>query len=87
MDEDDCCWAIDNGDNGHAGVFNPELAGVGDNDVVVWIGVCHMTRSSRSTIVDREDGVFGGSPAGLKLWCSSCNGDNLEVAGHSGEGG
>ena len=27
--------------------------------------------------VELEDVDSGGSPAGTKLWCSSCNGDNV----------
>ena len=67
VDEEDCCWAMDNGDDGRTGVFNPELPGVGDSDVVVQISVCHIIKSNGSTTVDRKDGVFGGSPVGTKL--------------------
>lgn len=66
MDEEDCCWAIDDGDDGQAGVANPELGAEG-NAAVVWIGVCHMIKSNGSATVDGEDGVLGGSPAGTKL--------------------
>ena len=46
-----------------------------------------MTRSNGSTAVAGEDGVLGGSPAGVKAWWSSSNGDSLGVAGRVGEGG
>ena len=86
VDKDDCCWAINTGGEGRAGVFNPELGAVG-NDAVVWIGVYRMRRSNGSTIVDGEDGVLGDSPAGVKLWWSNCSGDSLGVTDRIGEGG
>ena len=86
MDEEDYCWAINNGDGRHAGVANPGLGDEG-NAAVVWIGVCRMIRSNGSTTVDGEDRVLGGSPDGVKLWWSNCSGDNLEVVNCTGEGG
>ena len=66
MEEDACCWAIGNGDDGRVRVSNPELGAV-SSAAMVWIGVCLMIRSNRSTIVDGEDGVLGDSPAGAKV--------------------
>ena len=66
VDEDDCCCAIGNGDDGHAGVAKPELGG--DKAVVERMGVCRIMRSNGSTTVSWEDGVLGGSPAGVKVW-------------------
>ena len=43
--------------------------------------------SSRSTIVDGEDGVLGVSSADLKVCWRNCSGDRLKTVSSIGEGG
>ena len=44
---------------------------------VVCIGAFRMSLSVGSVGVDEEDADSGGSPAGTKVCCSNCNGDNV----------
>ena len=44
---------------------------------VVCTGAFRMSLSMGSVGVDEEDADSGGSPAGTKVCCSSCNGDNV----------
>ena len=43
----------------------------------VCTGAFRMFISTGSVGVEFEDADSGGSPAGTKLWCSSCSGDNV----------
>ena len=44
---------------------------------VVCTGAFRMSVSIGSVGVELEDADSGGSPAGTKLWCNSCSGDNV----------
>ena len=69
VEEDDCCRDMGGRGCGDcAGVFNVKLTTVVGKFVVTWIGVCHITRSNWSTIVEGEEGVLGDSPTGTKVW-------------------
>ena len=45
--------------------------------VVTCTGAFRMSRSMGSVGVDEEDADSGGSPAGTKVCCNNCNGDNV----------
>ena len=47
--------------------------------VAVCTGAFRMFLSMGSVGVDEEDAESGGSPAGTKVCCSSCNGDNVWI--------
>ena len=47
---------------------------------VVCIGAFRISESIGSVGVELEDVDSGGSPAGTKVWCSSCSGDNVRAS-------
>ena len=83
MDDDDCCWAIGVG----CGVMvcEPEV-GVVSNVAVVWTGVCRITRSKGSTIVDGDDGVLGFSFGDSKVCWRNSSGDRSKLVASVGKG-
>ena len=47
---------------------------------VVCTGAFRMSLSVGSVGVDEEDADSGGSPAGTKVCCNNCNGDNVRIS-------
>ena len=47
---------------------------------VVCTGAFQMSLSVGSVGVDEEDADSGGSPAGTKVCCNNCNGDNVRIS-------
>ena len=71
----DCCEVICSGD-GFAKVLMFDLCVELGSDVAC-TGAFRMSLSIGSVGVDEEDVDSGGSPAGTKVCCSSCNGDSV----------
>ena len=70
-----CCWEVI---GGFVNVLMLDrCVELGRGAEVVCTGAFRILVLIGSVGVELEDAESGGSPAGTKLWCNSCNGDNV----------
>ena len=73
--EELCCWEVIGGGGCAKVLIFDRWVELGSN--VACTGAFRMLLSVGSVGVDEEDIDSGGSPAGTKVCCSSCNGDSV----------